>query len=101
MYGHGRTAGAADDGAGEWTSPTQPFPLKPAPLARMSMKKAELPTVTPELEAHCKGLWEKYNALSDSVPYNPWQERQDIVVFPGAHRRRQLAGRHVQPAARA
>jgi quinoprotein glucose dehydrogenase len=67
----------------EWTSPTQPFPLKPPPLARMSLKKDELAKVTPELEAHCKGLWEKYK-LEDTVPYNPWKETQDIVVFPGA-----------------
>jgi glucose dehydrogenase len=68
---------------GEWTSPTQPFPLKPPPLARNSLKREELAKVTPELEAYCKGLWEKYN-LSDTVPYNPWQEKQDIVVYPGA-----------------
>ena len=67
----------------EWTSPTQPFPLKPPPLARMSLKKEELAKVTPELEAHCLGLWEKYQ-LEDTVPYNPWKETQDIVVFPGA-----------------
>ena len=67
----------------EWTSPTQPFPLKPPPLARNSLKKEELASVTPELEAYCKGLWEKYS-LSDTVPYNPWREKQDIVVFPGA-----------------
>jgi glucose dehydrogenase len=69
--------------ASEWTSKTQPFPVKPAPLARNSMKKEELAKVTPELEAYCKGLWEKYN-LSDSVPYTPWREKQDIVLFPGA-----------------
>ena len=68
---------------GEWTSPTQPFPLKPPPLARNSLKREELAKVTPELEAYCKALWEKYN-LSDTVPYNPWQEKQDIVVYPGA-----------------
>jgi len=67
----------------EWTSPTQPFPMKPPPLARNSLKKDELAAVTPELEGYCKGLWEKYN-LSDTVPYNPWREKQDIVVFPGA-----------------
>jgi len=69
--------------ASEWTSPTQPFPIKPAPLARNSMKKEEIAKVTPELEAYCKGLWEKYN-LSDTVPYTPWREKQDIVLFPGA-----------------
>jgi quinoprotein glucose dehydrogenase len=68
---------------GEWTSPTQPFPLKPPPLARNSMTHAELAKVTPELEAYCEGLWQKYK-LHDAVPYDPWQVGQDIVVFPGA-----------------
>jgi quinoprotein glucose dehydrogenase len=83
MYGMEERPVPQTSAKGEWTSPTQPFPLKPAPLARNSLKKSELATVTPELEAHCKGLWEKYN-LSDAVPYDPWREKQDIVVFPGA-----------------
>ena len=66
---------------GEWTSPTQPFPVKPPPLARNSMTKAELAKVTPEHEAFCANLWEKYQ-LSDSVPYQPWENDRDIVVFP-------------------
>ncbi len=68
---------------GEWTSPTQPFPIKPAPLARNSMKQSELAKVTPEHAAYCQGLWDKYK-LSDAVPYQPWKVGQDIVVFPGA-----------------
>lgn len=68
---------------GEKTSPTQPFPIKPAPLARNSMRKSELAKITPEHEAYCRGLWEKYN-LADSVPYQPWNDKQDIVLFPGA-----------------
>jgi quinoprotein glucose dehydrogenase len=68
---------------GEKTAPTQPFPLKPPPLARNAMKKEELATLTPELGAYCRGLWEKYN-LADSVPYQPWNDKQDIVLFPGA-----------------
>ena len=68
---------------GEWTSPTQPFPVKPAPLARNSMKQSELAKVTPQHAAYCQGLWEKYK-LSDAVPYQPWQLGQDILVFPGA-----------------
>jgi quinoprotein glucose dehydrogenase len=83
MYGMEERPVPQTKAKGEWTSPTQPFPLKPEPLARMSMKKEEIAKVTPELEAYCKALWEKYN-LSDTVPYNPWQEKQDIVVFPGA-----------------
>ena len=69
---------------GEKTSPTQPFPLKPPPLARMSLKRSELPkNITPELAAHCEGLWDKYH-LQDAVPYTPWRVGQDVVTFPGA-----------------
>lgn len=68
---------------GEWTSPTQPFPLKPPPLARNTLTRSELSRVTPEHQAFCEGLWAKYK-LSDAVPYAPWQVGQDIVVFPGA-----------------
>ena len=68
---------------GEWTSPTQPFPVKPGPLARNSLKKSELAKVTPEHQAYCQGLWDKYK-LSDAVPYDPWRVGQDILVFPGA-----------------
>lgn len=69
---------------GEKTSPTQPFTVKPPPLARISMKKSELPTtISPEHTAYCAALWDKYN-LQDSVPYTPWKLHQDIVMFPGA-----------------
>jgi quinoprotein glucose dehydrogenase len=69
---------------GEKNSPTQPFPLKPPPLARNSLTKAELPTnISPEHTAYCAGLWEKYK-LQDTVAYTPWPVGQDVVVFPGA-----------------
>jgi glucose dehydrogenase len=83
MYGMEERPVPQTTAKGEWTSPTQPFPVKPPPLARNSLKKEELAKVTPELEAYCAGLWEKYK-LSDTVPYNPWREKEDIVVFPGA-----------------
>jgi quinoprotein glucose dehydrogenase len=83
MYGWEERPVPQTTAKGEWSSPTQPFPLKPPPLARNSLKKDELAKVTPELEAYCKGLWDKYK-LEDTVPYNPWREGQDIVVFPGA-----------------
>jgi quinoprotein glucose dehydrogenase len=69
---------------GEKTSATQPFPIKPAPLARNTMTKADLPTgITPEHTAFCANLWEKYQ-LEDSGPYTPWRLDKDIVLFPGA-----------------
>ncbi len=69
---------------GEKTSPTQPFPVKPPPLARNSLKKSELPTtISPELTAYCQALWDKYQ-LQDTVPYTPWNIGKDVIVFPGA-----------------
>jgi quinoprotein glucose dehydrogenase len=68
---------------GEWTSPTQPFPLKPPPLARNTFKKEDLSKVTPEHKAFCEDLWEK-NELTDAVPYTPWKLGGNILLFPGA-----------------
>ncbi|MBY0496375.1 MAG: PQQ-binding-like beta-propeller repeat protein [Cyanobacteria bacterium] len=69
---------------GEKTAATQPFPVKPPPLARNSITRSELPTnISPEHTAYCQGLWEKYG-LQDSVPYTPWHVMKDVVVFPGA-----------------
>jgi quinoprotein glucose dehydrogenase len=68
---------------GEWTSPTQPFPIKPEPLARNTFKESELATVTPEHEAFCRNLWDT-NQLSDAVPYAPWKVDENTLVFPGA-----------------
>src|SRR5262249_3974364 len=42
----------------ERTAKTQPFVLKPPPLARMAFSAADVATVTPELEAACRKLLE-------------------------------------------
>jgi glucose dehydrogenase len=69
---------------GEKSSPTQPFTVKPPPLARISLTKSELPTsITPELTTYCAALWEKYK-LQDTVAYTPWRLDQDVIMFPGA-----------------
>jgi quinoprotein glucose dehydrogenase len=44
------------DVPGEKTSPTQPFPYKPGPLARVEFSMKDIATVTPELEAGCHKL---------------------------------------------
>ncbi len=67
---------------GEWTSPTQPFPVKPPPLAKNTFKRSDLSTVTPEHKAYCENLWDS-NGLSDTVPYQPWEVGKNHVVFPG------------------
>ena len=66
----------------ERTSKTQPFPLKPAPLSRMTMTAAEIATVTPELEAACKKLIE---GVQIGGPYLPVGYKRLRVQFPGNH----------------
>jgi quinoprotein glucose dehydrogenase len=68
---------------GEWTSPTQPFPIKPEPLSRNSFTRADLATVTPEHQAFCEDLWDS-NGLSDTAPFQSWKVGENTLVFPGA-----------------
>jgi quinoprotein glucose dehydrogenase len=66
----------------ERTAKTQPFPLKPAPLSRMTMTAAEIATVTPELEAACRKLIE---GMQLGGPYQPVAFNRLRVQFPGNH----------------
>ena len=66
----------------ERTSKTQPFPVKPPPLSKMSMSAGDVNTVTPELEAACKALMKD---LQMGGPYLPVSYNQLGVRFPGNH----------------
>lgn len=55
---------------GEKTSPTQPFPKKPAPLTRMGMTRADISDVTPQAHAFCAAQWDKLG-LIDTAPFQP------------------------------
>lgn len=66
----------------ERVSKTQPFPLKPPPLVRMTFRKDEVATVTPELEAACKQLLE---GVAVGGPYLPSTYNRLRVQFPGNH----------------
>jgi quinoprotein glucose dehydrogenase len=68
------------DVPGEWYSPTQPFPLKPPPLARMSWKPGEIAKLTPEHQRYCEDLLK--DAQNDG-PYTPARLAK-TVVFPGS-----------------
>jgi quinoprotein glucose dehydrogenase len=66
----------------ERAAKTQPFPLKPAPLSRMSMTMADIATVTPELEAECRKLIE---GVQIGGPYLPPGYKRLRLAFPGNH----------------
>ena len=84
LFGEEERAVPQSNVPGEMSSPTQPFPVKPEPIARVGMKMSEIPkNVTPELASYCQGLVDKYK-LTDAAPYNAWLLNQDVVEFPGA-----------------
>jgi glucose dehydrogenase len=67
---------------GEKSAATQPFPIKPAPWARLGMTKADLTTVTPESNRFCTAWWEKEQMYNDG-PYTPYGAKGVTVVFSG------------------
>ena len=81
------------DVAGEWYSPTQPFPVKPGPLVRMSFNKAEdfvrAGDTTPEHVKACEELWDRAGGFINLGPYTPFGFHEagappkSYVQFPG------------------
>ena len=67
---------------GEKTSRTQPFPYKPAPLARIDFTMNDIATVTPELEAACRKLIADNNIEVGMGPYAPPTYNHSRVIFP-------------------
>ena len=72
----------ASDVPGENAWPTQPFPVKPAPLARQSFSMADVATVTPELEAFCRQFIDSTH-LRMGGPYLPLGYKTATLNFPG------------------
>ena len=68
---------------GEQSSPTQPFPVKPPPLARQGMTADEVFKGEPEHEAFCRDLVEKIGGVHSLGSYTPYSAKEFRVIFPG------------------
>ena len=67
---------------GEASSPTQPYPVKPAPLGRITFDPAkDFYTLTPDHAAFCKELWTK-NDLYTEGTFTPPSVDRFMVTFP-------------------
>jgi len=66
---------------GEYTHPTQPYPVKPAPFTRQSFSREELTDVTPESRAYCAKLIEdaEFGNLYTPIGLKP------TVLFPSTN----------------
>jgi quinoprotein glucose dehydrogenase len=64
---------------GAWTSPTQPWPTKPAPLTRQIYTAADVSNVSPAAN------WltsERYRRVGSHGPF-PGPSLKDTIIFPG------------------
>jgi quinoprotein glucose dehydrogenase len=85
------------DVPGEESSPTQPFPVKPPPLARMSMRPDEIFTGEPQHEQFCRDLVAKIGGVHNLGPYTPYSNTEFRVIFPGHHGGANYGGLSVDP----
>ena len=65
---------------GEVAWPTQPFPVRPPPFARQSMKASDVTDVTPESRAECLEMIEDVVLMQEV--FTPLGEKP-AVLFPG------------------
>lgn len=65
---------------GERASPTQPFPLKPAPFARQHLTEALLTTRTPAAQA---AVLAQFRGMQSDGQFVPLNLSRPTVIFPG------------------
>jgi glucose dehydrogenase len=83
---------AQSDVPGERTFQTQPFPVKPQPLARTAYRDEDLVSASDTTAVHaaaCRDLIEKAGGVANAGPFTPWRYRDAgastpaSLVFPG------------------
>lgn len=92
IYGVEERVVPSSDVPGELTYPTQPIPVKPPPLARVSYVPGDLVTAedtSPEHAAACAELVRSLGEIDNSGPFTPWAYRppgsppRTTLLFPG------------------
>ena len=80
------------DVPGEWYSPTQPFPVKPGPLSRVSFTREDMVTADDTSAAHveaCNALWDRSGGFYNVGPFTPFMYKapgeppKSTIQFPG------------------
>ena len=68
------------DALGDATWPTQPFPIKPEPITRLSMTRAEISKISPEAEKYCTEIYDQAVQMGPYTPYG----MVPSIVFPSS-----------------
>jgi quinoprotein glucose dehydrogenase len=69
------------DVPGEYYSPTQPFPVKPPPLSRLSFTMDDIAKITPEHEQACRELLAHFDGGRNRGAFTP-AETDGALVLP-------------------
>src|ERR1700733_7855223 len=85
------------DVPGEETWPTQPFPMKPPPLARQTIKPDEVFTGEPEHEKFCRDLVAKIGGIHNEGAYTPYSSQEFRLILPGQQGGPNYGGVSVDP----
>ncbi len=81
---------------GEVTAKTQPFPVKPPPLAKNTFRLEEMYDRSPEHARFCKELFET-NRMKIGVPYTPLPLEGNALFFPSTLGGGNWGGESVDP----
>lgn len=68
---------------GEQPWPTQPMPVAPPPLSRLSYDPSEILDATPDLKAKCEQIARDLNVVA-SKPFQPLRADSAVNTFPGS-----------------
>ena len=68
------------DALGDAAWPTQPFPVKPEPITRLSMTRAEVSKVSPMAEKYCMDIYDQAVQMGPYTPYG----MVPSISFPGS-----------------
>lgn len=68
------------DTPGELASPTQPVPLKPGPISRVSLARDEVANLSPESHKFCLNIYDNVVNMGDGTPYG----MVPSLVFPSS-----------------
>lgn len=68
------------DTPAELASPTQPVPLKPGPVARVSLTRDEVANLSPESHAYCLKIYDNVVQMGEGTPYG----MVPSLVFPSS-----------------
>ncbi len=85
---------------GEAASRTQPFPVRPRPLARLTFDpERDFYSLTPEHAAFCRTLWREHKMFA-AGPYAPMPLEGNVVTFPSTLGGGSFGGVSFNPALR-